>query len=235
MIFYKDLQDYILQERARLDALGTLNIPEAGIISRVLAPGPEQHEGSGVAQYPVTREVEELEVDAQGIFGDRHRRLTRPSSGREWMLYPKGVQIRQHRHVCVVSRDDCRVLSERLGVAVTPELLGANLLIDRLDGAPFSLSGLPPGTHLLVMPADAEAVPKPPIATLVHFVKQQGCGITGNAIAECYGDKGLVKAFREQGADHRGLICSIEYPVDQPARLRSGQHVAFKFSSSVAP
>jgi hypothetical protein len=229
MIFYADLSDYVARQRERLAALETSNIPEIAVLSRVLAPAP------GREGYPTTREVPALEVDALGLLGDRHRVAARGATGREGSLYPRGARIRQHRHLCAVSSHDCAALSEKLGVAVTPELLGANLLIDRLDGAPFSATDLPPATHLLVMPAGATEAPKPPIATLVHFVKQRGCHITGKAIADHYGDPRLVKAFREHARDNRGLICSVEYPVDAPARLRAGQRVALRFAASLAP
>ena len=127
------------------------------------------------------------------------------------------------------------MLSERLGVEITPELLGANLVVDRTDGGPYSLAELPSGTHLLVLPQGAQGIPRPPLATLVSYVQQRGCGITGRAIAERYGDKRLVSAFRKQAKDHRGLICSIEFPLDEVATLRRGQRIAFRYATGVVP
>ena len=235
MLFYTDLTDYIAGQRARLDALAASKIPERGIISRVLAPGPRQDRDTDLAGYSVTHEVEAITLDAQGVIGDRHRGLSHRSTGRESSLYPRRTTIRQHRHLCIVCRHDCRVISEKLGVEVTPELLGANLVIERPDGADFSLSELPQGTHMLVIPEDAEEIPRPPIATIVHQVKQQGCGVTGNAIAERYGDRKLVRAFREHAEDNRGIICSVEYPVETSARLTAGLQIAFRFASGVVP
>ena len=235
MLFYKDLKEYIAEQRTRLDALGSSKIPQLGVITEVLAPGPQQDKQSDVTGYSVTRAVKVLEVDAQGVLGDRHRGLSRPSSGREGSLYPRSTIIRQHRHLCVVCSHDCRVLSEKLGVEVSPELLGANLVIDRADGQDFSLSELPLGTHLLVLSEHAEEAPKPPIATIVHLLKQQGCGITGSAIAQRHGDRNLVKAFREHATKNRGIICSVEFPVESTAKLRTGQQIAFKFPKGVAP
>ena len=167
MRFYENLSAYQRGEMERLRRLGEANIPERGVITAVLLPGEGADARQGSASYVVTHPVEEIQVDAQGLVGDRHRCLSRPSSGRESSLYPRGTIIRQHRHLCIVSMQDCRVLSEQLGVPVTPELLGANLVIERRDGEGCSLSELPRGTHLLVVPAgeDGAAVPKPPIAT----------------------------------------------------------------------
>ena len=227
MLFYKSLGEYRAQELARLQRLTESNIPEWGGISAVLAP-------AGNAQtYSINAAVDALIVDTQGIVGDRHRCHSRPTNGREYSLYPQGTLIRQHRHLCIVSRHDCQLLSERLGVAVTPALLGANMVIDRLDGEAFSLSALPRGTHMLIAPSSSTTPPKPPIATLVHVGMQQGCGITGQAIARHYGDPSLVHAFRAGSTDSRGIICSVEYPVQPAAALRPGQKVAFRFFSGI--
>lgn len=227
MLFYESLSEYRTQELARLQRLEQSNIPERGVIAAVLSSAGDAEAAS------VNAAVDTLRVDAQGIVGDRHRCHSRPASGRESSLYPRGTIIRQHRHLCVVSRHDCQVLSAHLGVAVTPELLGANMVIDRHDGEAFSLSELPRGTHMLIIPPQAIATPRPPIATLVHAVKQQGCGITGHAIAQRYGDPSLVRAFRACATEHRGIICSVEYPVETAAVLRPGQGVVFRFPSGV--
>lgn len=227
MLFYESLSEYQEQELARLQRLAASNLPERGVVAAVLAP-------AGDAAHPsVNTDVEALAVDSQGIIGDRHRCQSRPSNGRESSLYPRGTLIRQHRHLCIVSRHDCQVLSQQLGVAITPGLLGANMVIDRLDGEAFSLSELPRGTHMLIVPARATTTPRPPLATLVHGVKQQGCGITGHAIAQRYGDRGLVSAFRDCATNNRGIICSVEYPVGSAAVLTAGQGVVFRYPSGV--
>ena len=234
MLFYDSPSHYIAGQRAKLDALATANLPEQGTITKVLAPGDEQDDSSNHG-YSVTHAVKHIEVDAHGMVGDRHRCLVRPSTGRETSMYPKGTIIRQHRHVLVVCSHDCHVLSQSLGVEITPELLGANVVLDRSDGAAFCLSQLPHQTHLLLMPADADKPPRPPLATLVHVIQQQGCGITGKAIAEHYQDASLTKAFREQSKHHRGILCSIEYPAQTTATLQAGLRVAFRYPRAVAP
>ena len=235
MLFYKDQAEYIAREQARLETLHQANIPDVGIISGLFDSNPAVDKRSNVVGYSVTRPVEQLMIDSQGIQGDRHRCRTRHASGREKTLYPRTAIIRQHRHLFLVSTHDCQMLSNQLGVDVTPELLGANVVIDRADGEAFSISELPAGTHLLVIPSDAKVAPKPPIATLVHYAKQQGCGITGNAIAHQYGDKSLTKAFKEASKNHRGIVCSVEYPTEAFASLAIGQKVVFKFSSATVP
>jgi hypothetical protein len=233
MLFYKNFEDYLCGERERLERLASSQMPDLGAISRILTSTPPR--SAEAPAYPTTRETETLEVDAMGITGDRHRAVSRPSTGRESTLYKKGTVIRQHRHLCLVTEHDCRLLSARLGVEVTPELLGADLVIEAQGSTPFSIADLPPGTHLLVYPPGAKEVPKPPIATLVHHVKQQGCGVTGKAIADHYGDKSLVKAFRDVSRDNRASICSVEFPAQEKTLLRAGQQIAFRYSRCLTP
>ena len=59
--------------------------------------------------------------------------------------------------------------------------------------------------------------------------------MTGKAIAECYQDTALVRKFRESSKDNRGIICSVEYPVEAPVTLRAGLQIAFRFPSAVVP
>lgn len=236
MLFYDDLRSFVSGQREKLENLPNANIPEQGLILKVLGPAEDQDRRSNVAEYSITRETDGLEIDYRGIFGDRHRRSNRASTSREKSTYPKGTTIREHRHVFAVSLYDCEVLSEALGVAVTPEVLGANLLIEREDRKDYSLSHLPLGTNLLVS-ADlgSSESPKPPLATLVHHVQQQGCGVTGNTIARRYQDRSLTKRFMESSKNNRGIVLSVEYPVDNSAILKVGQKVFFRFPMGVAP
>ena len=130
---------------------------------------------------------------------------------------------------------DIAEISRRMGLEVTAEMLGLNLVIDRVDRCDFSITELPVGTVLLLGNEGAEKAAKPPLATLTSFVKQEGCGITGRLIAEHYGDPGLTRKFREISKDHRGLLCSVEFPVDHTVYLKPGLTVFFKYSKGLAP
>ena len=235
MLFYDDLQSYVRGQRDKLSRLETSNIPERGVILKVLAADEGKSKSQDVASYSVTHEVDQILVNHLGIVGDRHYRSIRPSTGREKSLYPKGTMVREHRHVFAVSLYDCRVLSESLDVEVTPELLGANLVIGREDEQDYSLSLLPENTHLLIAQEDSRNTPRPPIATLRHYVLQQGCGITGNSIAKRYGDKTLTQRFIDSSKVNRGIVCSVEQSAEPFANIKSGQAVFFKFPMGVAP
>jgi len=230
MLFYDDLAEFITEQSDKLRKLESANIPEVGVILEVFAPNDDQDLDSNPGEHLVTQQVDRLAIDCHGVDGDRHRGLTRPSTGRESELYKRtGVKITNRRQLFAVSPSDCDELSRRLDVKVTPQLLGANLVIGREDGASFSLSAVPLNTYLAIAPAEAVELPRPPIATLIPYVQQKGCTRTGRAIAKAYGDSSLTQRFVANAKDHRGILCSVEYPVDAPAFLERGQRIFFKF------
>jgi hypothetical protein len=230
MLFYDDLAQFIAKESDKLAKLASANIPAVGVILEVLAPNDNQAMDTNPGRHLVTQQVDRLAIDCHGVDGDRHRGLTRPSTGREAPLYKQtGVNITNRRQIFAISPSDCAELSRRLDVEVTPQLLGANLVIGREDGEHFSLSAVPLNSYLAIAPAQATELPRPPIATLIPYVQQKGCGRTGRAIARAYGDASLAPRFVAHARDHRGILCSVEYPVDPPALLERGQKVFFQF------
>ena len=230
MLFYENFAEYIREEQEKLERLKQANIPEVGVILAVFGPNDNQDLKKNPGGHSVTQRVEGLTIDCHGIEGDRHQGLTRPATGREAPLYQRSrAQIVNRRQLFAVSPYECTLLSQRLGVEVTPQLLGANLLIGREDGGDFSISNLPVNTYLAIAPANGAESPAPPIATLIHYVQQKGCSRTGKALAKEYGDATLTKRFVDQAEFERGILCSVEYPVAKPAVLECGQRVYFKF------
>ena len=122
-----------------------------------------------------------------------------------------------------------------MGLEITPEMLGLNLLIDREDNEDFSITELPIGTMMLLADESATEPEKPPLATLTSFVKQEGCGITGKLIADHYEDPSLTRKFREVSKNHRGILCSVEFPVEATILLKRGQRIFFRYSRGLAP
>ena len=230
MLFYDNLEEFIAQQSAQLQSLKRANIPEVGVVLEVLGPNQDQDRKSNPGGHSVTQSVERLAVDCHGIAGDRHRGLTRASTGREAPLYKRSrAIIVNRRQLFAVSPHECALLSQRLGVEVTPQLLGANIVIGREDGAPFCLSSTPVNTYFVLAPATATQPPTPPLATLIHYVQQKGCSLTGKALAKAYGDPSLTKQFVAHAEHHRGILCSVEYPVKRPIFLERGQKVFFRF------
>ena len=156
--------------------------------------------------------------------------MTRPSTAREAKLYGRtGVSIVNRRQVFVTSPCEYEVLTNTVGVEITAELLGANLVIGREDGDEFYISDMPSNTYLVVGAPESTEPDKPPVATLIQYVQQKGCRVTGKAIVTRYGEQRLQKQFIENTRRRRGILCSVEYPVDEPATLERGQKVFFRF------
>ena len=230
MLFYDDLDEYIAQQSAKLQALKEANIPAVGIVLNVLGPNDDQDAESNPGGHSVTQAVERLIVDCHGIGGDRHRGLTRPSTGREAPLYQRSrATIVNRRQLFAVSPHECTLLSQRLGVEITPQLLGANIVVGHPDGAPFCLSDTPVNTYFALAPAAAQEPPTPPLATLIHYVQQKGCSRTGKAVAKAHGDPKLTKQFVDHSEHRRGILCSVEYPVKKQVSIERGQQVFFRF------
>lgn len=235
MLFYQNAAEYFEEEKKRLIQRQSANLPDEGCITRLMLPSAKLNEDDHFPYYCLTHEVDTLEVDYRGIVGERHQAVTRASGGRELKVYPRGTQIRGHRHLFVSCSSDIAELSQRMGVEITAEMLGLNLLIDREDGEDFSLTELPAGTVMLLADEDATKPEKPPLATFTSFVKQEGCGITGKLIADHYGDPTLTRKFREVSKDHRGILCSVEFPVEAKVLLKRGQRIFFRYSKALAP
>ena len=230
MLFYDDLTEFIAKQSDKLQHLASANIPDVGVVLDVLGPNDNQDRNANPGRHSVTQSVDRLAIDCYGIDGDRHRGLTRHSTGREAPLYKNTrSKIVNRRQIFAVSPYECELLSQRLDVEITPQLLGANIVVGREDGADFSISAVPLNTYFVIAPADAVELPQPPIATLIHFIQQKGCSLAGKAVTTEYGDPALTKQFVAHSEHHRGILCSVEYPVDSPAFLESGQKVFFRF------
>ena len=176
-------------------------------------------------------QTDELKIDIQGIVGDSHCRPSHPRTGREKTLYPKNTFLRENRQWFAVSPLDVDLCTQQMGVTITPELLCTNLLIGA--NTPYSLSKMPRGTYLLIAPPDATEAPKPPLCTLVIYAQQLPCIFTGNIIADTYQNPALAKKFIDHCKPHRGIVGSVEYPVTEPATIRPGYKVFFRFPTGV--
>lgn len=230
MLFYDNLDQYIDNQIAKLETLRSASIPQSGVILDVLGPNSDQNIKTNPGGHSVTQTVTSLAVDCHGIVDDRHRGLTRRSTPRESPLYRRTrAEIVNRRQLFAVSPHECTLLTERLGVEITPQLLGANLVIGGADGEPFCLSDLPVNTYFVIAGPDDEGAPVPPFATLIHYVQQKGCSRTGDAVAKAYDDAGLTRRFVEEAEERRGILCSVEHPVTSPVALRKGQRVFFRF------
>jgi hypothetical protein len=180
------LQGAPLPRRARDGAGdGTLHV-----VRVLVAPDPASIESV---------EVPRLELDHDGVRGDRHHGATRPSGSREARFYPRGTPIRNRRQLSLVSVEELAVVAERLGLAeILPEWLGANLLV---AGHP-ALSTLDAGTRILL----------PGGVGLVCEGVNQPCRLPAEVIDARLPGSGAGRGFVRAAYGRRGIVASVERP-----------------------
>src|SRR4051812_3748979 len=147
-------------------------------------------------RYFISRAVPTLDLMFEGLAGDRHAGPTRASDARTpW--HPRGTRIANTRQVSIVSVEECALAAAALGVpSLDPSLLGANLVVDGLDG----LTQLAPGTRLQF----------PSGATIFITEPNPPCRQPGRKIAAAFGDPALEFAFPKLAMGLRGVVGLVE-------------------------
>ncbi len=144
-----------------------------------------------------TAEIASLQVDLQGIPGDRHYGFTRAAGAREkW--YSAGTQIRSGRQLTIVAREDLEAIAIAMKLPIVePEWIGANILIESVPD--FTL--LPWGTRLFFEGG----------AVLVNEGLNVPCKYAGREIAAHYPDRDeLDLLFVKCGKNRRGIVATVE-------------------------
>lgn len=145
----------------------------------------------------VSRAVDRLEVDLEGLAGDRHHGHARPACSRvPW--YPRGAPIRNARQLSLVAPDELAEIARRMDLPeVRPEWIGANLVIEGVR----RLTRLPPGTRLHF----------PSGAALAIEGENGPCRHAGASIGAHYPEReGLDLAFPQVARGLRGLVAWVE-------------------------
>lgn len=145
---------------------------------------------------PQSEEVDRVELRFEGIAGESHSGLTRPSCSRVTAQYPKkGTVIRNTRQVSVVSREELARAAEVMGVPeLRPEWLGANVMIEGLP----DLTLAPPSARLIGESG----------AALVVDMENAPCQIPAREIERAH--PGFGKAFKSAAKNLRGITAWVE-------------------------
>lgn len=92
----------------------------------------------------VPKEIEKMEIMLAGVKYDRHFGMTRLSDVRTARLLPKGVETINLRGITIVSSEDLKYISEKIGTDALPDDLEANITLSGVD----NLTKLPIGTFI---------------------------------------------------------------------------------------
>ena len=149
----------------------------------------------GVAGVLASQPEPCLDVRFDGVAGEVHGGLTRPSCSRVLAQYPRGTTIRNTRQFSVLSQEELVLMAAGIGVAaLSPHLLGASMV---LRGIP-DFSHIPPGSRLQ---ADAGA-------TLVVDLENRPCTLPARGIEAAH--PGCGAAFKAAARGRRGVVAWVE-------------------------
>ncbi|MGL4975192.1 MAG: MOSC domain-containing protein [Bosea sp. (in: a-proteobacteria)] len=165
----------------------------------------------------MTSPVDALDLNADGIAGDRHVGLRRRAGPREPWL-PRGLDIHNDRQLTAVSVEELARIAAALDVPqVRPEWLGANLVTEGLP----DLSRIAAGSRLAFGGEWSGKGTFDGQATLRVSGYNFPCRGPGRVIAEACGQPELEFAFVKAAASLRGLILFV----DHPGRIAPGDAV----------
>lgn len=183
-----------------------------GITGRVVFLGVVRDRAASLRSDP----VQTLELRFDGIEGNSHAGLTRPSCSRVKAQHPRrGTPIRNTRQVSLVSAEELAATAAALGLdALPPEWVGANLV---LEGVP-DLTRIPPAARLVfaggaVLTVDVENAPcQFPAREIEAERPGQGKGY----VAAARGRRGLTAWVEREGALSLGEAVRVDVPPQRP-------------------
>lgn len=155
-----------------------------------------------------SQSMSEAMLDWDGIAGEAHGGINRPSCSRVAALYTRGTDIRNTRQLTILSQEELARVAEKMGVdQFNPAWAGASLI---LKGIP-DFTHLPPSSRLQAASG----------ATLVIDMENRPCNLPVPVIEEDAPGKG--RAFRTASNGHRGVTAWVERPgkitLGEPMRL----------------
>ncbi|SIS81564.1 MOSC domain-containing protein [Roseivivax lentus] len=138
-----------------------------------------------------------IALDWDGVPGDTHGGLNRPSCSRLLSQYPRGTEIRNVRQLSILSAEDLAEIATRIGLAdMPPEWLGATMVIEGLP----DLSHVPPSSRLQLEDG----------GMLVVDMENRPCHLPARVIAETAPD--AAKGFKTAAKGRRGVTAWVERP-----------------------
>lgn len=156
-----------------------------------IGANPETEEGLE------TQAAETGRLRFDGLEGDSHCGLTRPTCVRFKQLYPRDAPMRNTRQLTIVSAEEMAEVGKAMGLGepVRAEWIGANLL---LRGIP-TLTLLPPGSRLQF----------PSGASVTVDLENAPCAYAAKAIEAARPGQGM--SFPKHARGKRGVTAWVEF------------------------
>lgn len=141
--------------------------------------------------------LEQTDLTWEGIAGEAHGGLNRPSCSRVTALYKRGTDIRNTRQLCLLSAEELAEIAAEMGLArLDPSWLGASLVVEGIA----DFTHLPPSSRLQA----------PSGATLVIDMENRPCNLPVPYIQT--EDPEIAKRFRRAAQGRRGVTAWVECP-----------------------
>ena len=143
-----------------------------------------------------SRPLQQARLTLDGLEGEAHSGLTRPSCTRMRGQYPKGAEIKNARQITLLSSEELEEIGAAMGLgeAVRPEWIGGNIV---LAGLP-RLTEIPPGARLVFEGG----------AGLVVDLENGPCRFAAEAIEARR--PGLGLSFPKHAKGRRGVTAWVE-------------------------
>lgn len=141
------------------------------------------------------RPDDEIELLFEGVKGDSHGGLFRPSCVRVEAMHDLGTPIRNSRQLSVLSAEELASIAKGIGVReLQPDLLGANLVVRGIPD--FTL--VPPSSRLQFESG----------ATVVIDLENLPCNLPAREIE--FDMPGSGKRFKAEASRRRGVTAWVE-------------------------
>ncbi|KNG95049.1 MOSC domain-containing protein [Pseudaestuariivita atlantica] len=139
-------------------------------------------------------EREALDLTFEGVEGECHAGLTRPSCSRVTSQYPKGTPIRNERQVSIVSAEELDEIATKLGLErIDPARLGATIVV----------RGIPDFTHI----PPSSRLQAPSGATVCVDMENRPCQFPAKSIEAEHPGQGT--GFKTAAKGKRGVTAWV--------------------------
>ena len=139
--------------------------------------------------------VGEVTATFEGLVGEAHSGLTRPSCSRVTEQHPEGTEIRNVRQLSVISAEELSDIAADMGLPeIDPAWLGASMVV---SGIP-DFSHLPPSSRMQGQSG----------ATLVVDMQNRPCVLPAKVIDAAA--PGFGKSFMSAARGRRGVTAWVE-------------------------
>ena len=137
---------------------------------------------------------EHIDLTFEGLAGECHNGLTRPSCSRVVSQYAKGTPIKNERQLCIISEEELSQIAAKMGLdAIDPARLGATMMVRGLPDFTF----IPPSSRLQA----------PSGATVTVDMENRPCHLVTRSLEAEHGKQDVT--FKAAAKNLRGVTAWV--------------------------